>query len=154
MSGEQTLAALNEPEPLPENFQERLSLFARLELTRRDLELRLDRVKRQVAAMNGPLLEEMVEQGMTNAKVHGLSIFIRKTLTVNKLSEKSHSVTTEMICSVLTSLGRDDMVSDGYSGASLKSLVKEMLDGGQEIPEALSKLLYVQQGTELGTLKS
>ncbi len=137
----------------PTDFRERLSLFARLENIRRELDDTLARVKRHIDGMRSALHEEMAEQGMESARVHGLSVHPRTDLTVNKLSNES-GVTAQMVCDALTEIGREDMVNDGYSGASLKSLIREMLDNEQDVPECLNKLLYIERITKLVTTKT
>ena len=155
----------------PDTFEERLSLFARLENIRRELDDKLKAVKLRVETMAPDLLKEMNAQGMKSANVHGLSVHQRTDLVVNKLATQD-GVTTQMVCDALTAIGRDDMVNDGYSGASLKSLIREMyaeadeagdvadpaFEGVEEIspadfavPDQLARLLYVERVATLTT---
>ena len=86
--------------------------------------------------------------------MHGLSVFSRTDLFVNKKAN-ADGVTTQMVCDVLEALGRGDMVSDGYSGSSLKSLVREMQgDDGDGVPEQLENLLNISRVAVLTTRKA
>ena len=141
-------------EEQPDTFKQRLSLFARLENVRRELDDRLKAVKRRADAMKESLLEEMAENGIDSANVHGLSVFSRTDLFVNKKAN-ADGVTTQMVCDVLEALGRGDMVSDGYSGSSLKSLVREIQgDDGDGVPEQLENLLNISRVAVLTTRKA
>lgn len=134
-------------------FQDRMSLFALLEIIRRDLEDALDRVKKRANGMKDQLLEEMVLHGIKNMNVHGLTIFSRIDRYVRKKSDKD-GVTTQMICDALEEIGRGEMVDDGYSPASLKSLVVEMLaEDGDGVPEQLKELLNIGSKVNLVSTK-
>jgi len=129
-------------------FKERMSLFASLENMRRDLEDALDRTKKRSNGLKEHLLEEMALHDINNMNIHGLSIFSRVDRYVRKKADKD-GVTTEMICEVLTEIGRGDMVHDGYSAASLKSMVVEMLVDGDGVPDQLKKLLNIGEKVNL-----
>jgi len=129
-------------------FKERMSLFASLENMRRDLEDALDRTKKRSNGLKEHLLEEMALHDINNMNIHGLSIFSRVDRYVRKKADKD-GVTTEMICEVLTEIGRGDMVHDGYSAASLKSMVVEMLVEGDGVPDQLKKLLNIGEKVNL-----
>lgn len=136
--------------PCGTTLGEMLDLFARMELARRDLEAAQKRMKERIEALKDPILEAMAEAGITNAKAHGLSVFGRLEVSVSKKAEKD-GVTTQLVCDALRAIGRGDMVSDGYSGSSLKSLVCEWRREGQPIPEELAGLLNVYERVELTT---
>ena len=126
-------------------FQEQMSLFARLENMRRDLEDALDRVQKRANGMKSHLLEQMVMFGIKNMNVHGLSIYSQNKIYVSKKSEEN-GVTKQMVCDALDEIGRGDMVADGYHSSSLTSLVKEMKsEDGSGVPEQLEKLLNITE---------
>lgn len=167
-------ATLAVAEPIADEFQHRLSQYARLELLRRDLEDSLKSVKAEAAKVSEPLLEEFIASGIQNANAHGLTIFIRRDLVVNKLAAKD-GVTTDMICESLRALGREDMIGEDYNASSLKAYVREFLDSGDDpqaplddvrdgetvvregrlrlVPESLRRLLYVAETPKLATQK-
>lgn len=135
-------------EAVPEELHKQLERFALLELKRRDLESLQKKLADRIDALRGPLWESMCEVGMTNTNMHGLRLYGHRSIVVNKKSEKD-GVTTQMVCDALRSIGRDDMVADGYSGSSLKSLVVECLKEGQPVPAPLEPLLNVFEKTVL-----
>ena len=133
-------------------FQERISTFARLENTRRNLEDSLDCIKKRANGMKESLLEEMALHGISNMQVHGLTVFSRIDRFVRKKAAKD-GVTSQMVCDALEEIGRGDMVGDSYSAASLKSLVVEMLVESGGVPESLEKLLNIGETVNLVTQK-
>lgn len=135
-------------EPVPEALHRQLERFALLELKRRELESLQKKLADRINALREPLWESMCEAGMTNANVHGLRLYGQRSIVVNKKPEKE-GVTTQMVCEALRKIGRGDMVADGYSGSSLKSLVVERLKEDQPIPEELVPLLNVFEKTVL-----
>lgn len=138
--------------PNDAGFQERMSLFAQLENMRRDLDEALDRITKRANGMKEHLLEEMALHGIDNMSVHGLSIFSRVDRYVRKKADKD-GVTTEVICEVLTEMGRGYLVRNGYSAASLKSLIVEMIVEGDGVPEQLEKLLNIGEKVNLVSQK-
>ena len=144
---------LSDPEPaaLPDDagFQARVSQFAQLENRRRELEAALDAVSKRANKLKGPILEDMAIHGIDNLSAHGLSIFSR----VDRFVRKRTGVDTETVCEALRRMGREDMVSDGYSASSLKSLVVEMMTEDQPVPEYLAGLLEIGEVVNLVTRK-
>lgn len=108
-------------EPVPEDVGVLLARFVALDKQRRDLEQQLEAVKRDRGSIEGPLAEQMGLNGMQNASVDGLTVYIKRSPYVSKAS----TVETLTVCETLKKLGRDYMVAESYNAASLKSLVKE-----------------------------
>lgn len=117
----------------------RLKKFADLEVCRRELEKELDLVKRKIAALQGPLLEDMATSGLDSVKCGGLTIFRR----IDRFVSKRAGVSSQDICDTLRDVGCDYMVADGYSASSLKSKVIEWLEDGIAIPETLLEKLNI-----------
>jgi hypothetical protein len=141
------------PEPEPGTpLHERLSVFVRLTKLSRELEEAAKNAKAKLALMEPSLALDMAAAGMTSANFHGMNVHFKTKSWCNKKSEED-GVTTQMICDALVALGRPDMVKDGYSPSSLGSLVKEYLDGGEEVPEALKPLINYGSNQVLSVVK-
>ena len=137
----------------PASFTESAKLFAELETAKRDIENLLEDVKLRQKSLSDYLTEEMATQGIENIRQCGYTMYPRASRYVSKKSEKQ-GVTTQMICDVLRELGRGDMVGEAYHPSSLKSLVVEMSEQGDGVPEQLSELLNIGERITLTAVRS
>jgi len=114
-----------------------LARFAALEHERRDLEERLDAIKKEEAGLQDTILEEWAERGQQSARVDGLTVYVARDFYCTKRGE----ISMEQLLDVLRSSGLDRCIQVGYNASSLKAFVKEQLTEGSEIPEALANCL-------------
>lgn len=151
MSTEQLkeMEAMLAAEPQPAALRELLAEFVALEIERREHEDKLKVIAERLAKINEPLLDAFADSGIQNAKVNGLTVYVRMDRYCSKKSDAS----TEQVCAALKTCGLGYMVSDGYNAQSLKSKVKEWQDNGVEVPAALSGLLNIGEVPRLATRK-
>lgn len=152
---EETIQSATDSAPHAEEgspLQERLSAFVRLDELRRKLEDSLKVVADQVSALEPQIILDMSAAGMDSCRIGKTTVYMGVSHWVRKKPEKD-GVTTDMVCEALRAIGRGDMVEDGYSASSLKSLVTEMLAEGGEVPDALNRLLDIGSKTKLSTQK-
>lgn len=129
---------------LPKQLKE----FTDLEKERRQLEAKLKACKQQIATLSPVLMEEMAMAGIQSVKAHGMTVFTRQDFYCSKKAVVA-GATTEKVCEVLRSLGYNNLVSETYSAATLKSIVKEMIDNAEQIPEQLKSLINYDHTTKL-----
>jgi hypothetical protein len=89
-----------------------------------------------------------------NVEIDGqrFNVHQRTDFWCNKKADKE-GVTTQDVCDALEECGLGDMVSDGYSAASVKARVKEWVENGVEIPAQLAKVLRWGSETKLVSTK-
>ncbi len=116
-----------------------------LEKSQRDLDERLKTVKAEIAEMNDNLVEQMAMAGMQNAKVDGMTVFLR----TDKFVSKKGGTTTVQMCQILRYCGLDYMVAEGYSASSLKSKIKEYGELGEQVPSVLLDALNITEETKV-----
>ena len=114
-----------------------LALFVALEHERRNLEGRLDAIKKEAGALQELLLEEWTASGMQNANMDGLCIFVSHDFFCTKRAEFS----TEQLIDVLRDNGLERCTAMEYNANSLKAFVRETLAAGSEVPDPLAKML-------------
>ena len=122
-------------EPSPDVLLDR---FVVLENDKRELEVKLERIKTELKRIQPHLLDDWADRGIQNMKVRGRTVYIRNDFFCNKKG----GVDTADICEALTEAGCGYMVKEGYAPATLKSRVKDWLaDGEDQVPEALAAML-------------
>jgi hypothetical protein len=121
----------------PVTQHDSLSQFVALDKERRQVEARLDAIKKEQAILQDALLDEWADRGQQSANVDGLTIYIARDFICSKKSE----ISTEQIIEVLRQNGLEQCVQTGYNATGLKAFVKEQLASESEIPEALKSCL-------------
>lgn len=152
---EETLAEASEKPPEAEAgsaLHERIGAYVKLDALRRKLEDASKLISDQIAAIEPQIVLDMSAAGMDSCRMGNTTIYMKTTHWVRKKPEKD-GVTTDMVCEALRAIGRGDMVEDGYSASSLKSLVTEMLAEGGEVPPLLDRLLDTGSKVSLSTQK-
>ena len=124
-----------------------LARFVALDHERREVEDRLDAIKKEQATLNERLLEEWADRGQKSANVDGLTVYIAHDFYCTKKSE----ISTEQIIAALRANGLEQCVQTGYNATSLKAFVKESLTSESEIPESLKSCLNYDTVARLRT---
>lgn len=135
---------------IPATFQSLLSEFVDLEGERREHEERLKVIAEKAGKLSEELLNQFADLGLQNAKVKGLTVYVR----MDRYVSKAQGVATETVCETLREIGCGYMVGDSYNAMSLKSKVREWIDQGIEVPPVLSKLLNIGEIPRLATRKA
>lgn len=133
------------PREAPPVFDAAIKRFAQLENYRRVLEEDLEVTKRQLAKLQEQLIDQFADLGLQNARIDGLTIYVRMDRYVSKKKE----YTTEQLCQVLKDVGLGYMVADGYSASSLKAKVAEYARDGIELPSELAEMINVGERPRL-----
>ncbi len=137
-------------EVIPEELGSLLQQFVQTEKEIRDLKAKLENAETRLAALEEPLSEQMGLNGMQNASVDGMTVFIKKTQYVSK----GKGISSEAICELLKSLDRGYMVTEGYNAMSLKSLIKEYREKWIQMePDLRDKLIETEYYTDDGIPK-
>lgn len=124
-----------------------LGRFVVLDHERRQVEERLDAIKKEQMALQERVLDEWVERGQQSAKVDGLTVYVAHEFYCSKRGE----ISTEQLIEILKSAGLDRCVQVGYNASSLKAFVKESLASDSELPEALKQCLNYDTTPRLRT---
>ena len=114
-----------------------LGLFVALEHERRQVEDRLDAIKKEQADLQERILDEWADRGQRSANVDGLTVYIAHDFYCSKRKE----VSTEQLIDVLKDAGLERCVQVGYNASSMKAFIKEQLAQGSELPEQLANSL-------------
>jgi hypothetical protein len=115
---------------------ELVSEFVSLSRERDGLEGKLDRVKKRLAAIQQPILDEWADNGTQRITRNGLTVHVRNDFFCNRKG----GISAEEMCRRLKACGLGHMVGVSYSAASLKSHVRELQEEGQ-VPEKLQEVL-------------
>lgn len=130
-------------------FKKLLSDFVALEHLRREHEDALEVINKKLEKLSVILIEQFADLGMQNARVDGLTVYIK----MNHYVSKRGDVSTQAVCDELTKCGLGYLVSDGYNAQSLKSKIREYQDQEIEIPPSLAELLNIGEVPKLATRK-
>ena len=133
--------------PGPALGDDALGRYVALDHERRQVEDRLDAIKKEQTALQERVLDEWADRGQQSAKVDGLTVYVAHEFYCSKRGE----VSTEQLIEILKSAGLDRCVQVGYNASSLKAFVKEQLAGGSELPQALSQCLNYDTAPRLRT---
>ena len=89
------------------------------------------KAKNRFEIAQAKLVEELQSKGASKtAKYDGVG-----TITLMKPSVGARSENEDVLFDYLKQIGRDDLIKPTVHHKTLSSFVKEMLDGGQEIPD-------------------
>lgn len=124
-----------------------LGRFAVLDRERREVEDRLDAIKKEQTALQERILDEWADRGQQSANVSGLTIYIAKDFYCSKRPE----VSTEQLIDILRDAGLERCVQIGYNAQSLKAFVKEQLAEGSELPTPLANSIKYDTTPRLRT---
>lgn len=119
-------AAVEEsPETLPDG--ELFAQLAKLIHERRRLDAELDSIKRQCGEFEEIALERMMESGIQNVKVDGLTLYIHRQLWAKCAVEDGEDSTTayDRACNALVEAGLPEFVQRRFNVQSLSALFRE-----------------------------
>ena len=101
------------------------------------------KAKHRFEVAQAKLVEDLRSKGASKtAKYDGVG-----TITLMKPSVGARSVNEDALFDYLKQIGRDDLIKPTVHHKTLSSFVKEMLDGGQEIPDFIE--FWFKESTRL-----
>lgn len=141
---------IGEPgEKMPE-LDSLLARFVNLDAEKTQLDTRIDEIKKEMRAVEETLLDEWANKGVQAVKLAKRTVYIRRDFYCSKRA----GVETEAVCEVLEQVGYRRMVNPSYAPASLKALVREMVDDNRPIPPELDALVQYDTIPRLRTRAS
>jgi hypothetical protein len=114
----------------------------------------LDRLDDKLSAA---ILEEMVTLGVTTPPaVDGMTVFVRRTTYLEHIPdpETGRKRTTAEIVDVLRATGLGALVSEGYSGGTLKAHLAELGRGKLPVPDALGAIVTLGTTRAVGVTRA
>lgn len=131
----------------PSSMQTALKEYVELEHRRRREEDTLEAIAERQKQLEQQLLDQFADTGLQNARVDGLTVYIRRDKYVSRKPE----CTSEQVCEALREVGLGYMVAPGYNPASLKAKIAEYKVNETEVPEQLASLLNIGETFKLAT---
>ncbi|KKN79822.1 hypothetical protein LCGC14_0336770 [marine sediment metagenome] len=111
--------------------------FVNLGREKAEIEKRLDKIKERASLIGELLLEDWANRGVQSVKLQDRTVYIRHDFYCSKKG----GIETQKVCDALRANGYGDMVNPSYAPASLKALVREMVDSDQPVPVELGGLI-------------
>lgn len=124
--------------------------FVNLDREKAEIEKRLGEIKERANLIGKALLDDWANRGMQSVNLQGRTVYIRRDFYCSKKG----GVETQKVCDALERMGHRSMVNPSYSPASLKALVREIVDNDQMVPEGLNVLIHYDTVPRLMTRAS
>jgi len=116
---------------------EMLEQFVQLEKDRRMAEDALDGIKQQLTALQEPLQEHFMAQGIQHIRVGGLTVYLETKPKVRPRDGK------DKVIEALRNTGHDELVKVDYHWSQLNALVKNYMADGADLPTELAEAVEV-----------
>ncbi len=116
---------------------ELLARFVTLDSEKTQLATRIDEIKKEMQIVEETLLAEWADRGVQSVKLTNRMVYIRRDF----YCIKKGGVESKEVCAVLKRSGYAQMVNPSYAPASLKALVREMVDTDTPVPAELDALV-------------
>ena len=120
-----------------------LKEFVELDKEKSDLEARLDVVKQRKADISISILDSMIDAGIDQIKMHGRTIFIHSQTWAKIESTK------EEVINALKEANLSEYVVTGYNSQSLSAYVRNQIESGEPLPEALKGHISADKKTSV-----
>ncbi len=127
---------------------EMLKTFVALEKDRRMAEDALEGIKQQLAALQEPLQEHFMAQGIQRIALDGLTVYLETKPKVRPKDGK------DKVIEALRSTGHDELVKVDYHWTQLNALVKGYMSDGTDLPPALAEAVEVVDEYAIRTRRS
>lgn len=144
---------------VPSTYTERIKRFAALDIQKRHLKERLEKVEKEMDELQPVLLEDYAELGQSSAKIGGYTVYLYNQWWAGAVKGPDGEGDYETSCAALDEAGLGDMVQPRFNVMTLSAWVRELprdQDGlGAPIlpPELVGKISVVQK-TDIRTRKS
>lgn len=145
---------------------EKAKTYAYLDAKKKDLENRLNAVKKELSELEASLLDEMAEEGVPSLKVKVKNDDgTESTRTVYQRRELwagyADGYEKQDLCEALKQAGLDDMVTETFNTNTLSAYVREFNDGDKDteeiiknLPENIQPYIKVSEKYKVRTTKS
>jgi len=125
---------------------ERLREFTSLEKEKKNLEYELEKVKKKIANISQPIMDEFADKGIKNINIDGRTVYIERKVWAKIADDK----TKEEAIQAIKDAGYEILVSEGYNSQQLSSLLRELERSGK-FPEEFKGVI---EASEVFKLKS
>lgn len=117
----------------------------------------LDALKEEKSQLDSSIADECLDQGLTKPPgVDDMTFSFAPVYYVKYLEdEDGNKYTSEDVITALRASGLDKgLVKEGYNGNSLKSVLREMTEDGQQLPDELAKVVMVDSYSRVTATRS
>jgi len=104
---------------------------------KRELELKLKEVKKFIEDVEPIVREKFLQEGTQNVRKHDNTVFLRRNFKV----KHREGVSAPDVVELLKHIGFEELVSEKYSYTRLCSVIKEMVENEEEVPEELTQFI-------------
>jgi hypothetical protein len=106
---------------------------------KRELEETLRTCKERIAQLEPLVLDEMRANQMEKLHLDGQVLYMHRILVTKPVKDRDH------VTEALRADRLDDLLSTNYNANRLSSWVRETLAAGEQLPDALSKAVQVEE---------
>lgn len=124
--------------------------FAQLAREKGELKDRLSEVEKALDAMQMPLQEHFLSAGMQNARIDGMTLYVRRQ-TWARLAE---GIDMPQACVALKAAGLDEFVREAFNMQTLSSYVRELQRDDKELPKSLADFISVTDDVSIQARRS
>lgn len=138
------------PDPDSETLSGCLRRLAYLDDQMKSLNAQVGGLKAEYDKLSALTLERMAMEGVPAMTVDGYTWFMKETPYVEKIDGAS----PDDIREALVASGLSSMVTETYSGSSLRSLLREYEESGTPLPRALSEVVRLSTVHAIGRTRA
>lgn len=125
--------------------------YAAIMKQRMELEEMVDNLKKEAAKLEEVILDQWADTGEKSVKIGGVgTVYLAAEFTCYKRKE----FTTEYVCDRLRGCGYREFVHNAYAPSSVKAMIRERIEGGEEIPESLQECFDYETKSKLRMRRS
>jgi len=112
-----------------------------------DLSAKMEAVKEEMDNVASRILEQFIDSGTAGIKREdGVNVHLKKQIFASRLKGMNPVEFNE----ILKKNGLEYLVKEQYSASKLSALVRELDSEGQELPEAVEKVVKIHERFSLG----
>ncbi len=119
--------------------------FATLFREKKELDDRLTEVKKELDALQEPMLNYFADAGIESVKVDGVTLYIHSQLWANT----KEGSTPEQACAALKAGGLESFVNERFNTQTLSAYARELERKGESLPEVALEHVAVQAKIEI-----
>ena len=127
-----------------------LKRFAKLDKLKRELKKKIEANEADLKEVEPQVINYFQRMGMDNAKIDGVTIYLRRELWAGK----NEAISSETFHDALTANGLGDYVKPKVNTQQLSAYVRELDARGEKLPVALEGIIKTSEVFKVGTRKS